>query len=258
MERLTMRGIALSEVGPRENNEDAAFTSPRLAAVADGVGGAVAGELASRLAIDAMNALDTRRLEGSLEDELATAVANANAVIELACVHDPRVAGMATTLTAVALSNDGGYLVANVGDSRTYVFRDGQLRRLTRDQSLVQALIDRGAITEHDARRHPQRSVVLQALDGVPRPLPNVERHDARAGDRLLLCSDGLSDYVADEQIAEAMAEPDAGAVARELTRRALDGGGRDNVTVVIADVVERLGPDEGWPDVVPLADSTA
>jgi PPM family protein phosphatase len=179
-------------------------------------------------------------------------------VIELACVHDPRVAGMATTLTAVALSNDGGYLVANVGDSRTYVFRDGQLRRLTRDQSLVQALIDRGAITEHDARRHPQRSVVLEALDGVPRTLPPVEHHDARAGDRLLLCSDGLSDYVADEQIAEAMAEPEADAVARELTRRALEGGGRDNITVVIADVVERLGPDEGWLDVVPLADTTA
>jgi protein phosphatase len=99
---------------------------------------------------------------------------------------------------------------------------------------------------------------VLEALDGVPRTLPPIERHDARAGDRLLLCSDGLSDYVADEQIAEAMAATGADAVARELTRSALEGGGRDNVTVVIADVVERTDPDEGWLDVVPLADSAA
>ncbi len=253
-----MRPITLSEVGPRENNEDAAFASPRLAAVADGVGGAVAGELASRLAIDAMTALDKRRLEHPLDAELAGAVANANTVIELATVYDPQVAGMATTLTAVALSNDGEYLIANVGDSRTYLFRSGALRRLTRDQSLVQLLIDRGAITEDDARSHPQRSVVLEALDGVARALPPVERHDARAGDRLLLCSDGLSDYVGDAQIAEALAGEDAEAVARALTRGALEGGGRDNVTVVVADVVERVDAGEGWLDVAPVADSAA
>jgi serine/threonine protein phosphatase PrpC len=258
MGRLTMRPTTLSEAGPRENNEDAAFVSPRLVAVADGVGGAVAGELASRLAIDAMNALAKARLARPLEEELAAAVANANAVIELATVYDPQVAGMATTLTAVALSNEGEYLIANIGDSRTYLHRNGELRRLTRDQSLVQMLIDRGAITEDDARQHPQRSVVLQALDGVPRPLPPVERHGACAGDRLLLCSDGLSDYLGDDQIAEAMALSESEAVAHALTRRALEHGGRDNVTVVIADVVERTNPDEGWLDALPLADSAA
>ena len=253
-----MRPTTLSEVGPRENNEDAAFASPRLAAVADGVGGAAAGELASRLVIERMTALDKRRLQHSLEDELAGAVADANAVIELATLYDPTVAGMATTLTAVALSDDGAYLIANVGDSRTYVFRDRQLHRLTRDQSLVQLLIDRGAITEDDARRHPQRSVVLEALDGVPRALPPIERHDARAGDRLLLCSDGLSDYVTDEQIAEAMAAPQAEAVARTLASLALEHGGRDNVTVIVADVVEATDPQAGWLHAVPLADSAA
>ncbi|HTU28861.1 MAG TPA: protein phosphatase 2C domain-containing protein [Solirubrobacteraceae bacterium] len=253
-----MRPTTLSEVGPRENNEDAAFASPRLVAVTDGVGGAVAGELASLLAINAMTALDKRRLQRSLALELADAVSDANAVIELATEYDPRVAGMATTLTAVALSNEGEYLVANVGDSRTYLLRDHWLRRLTRDHSLVQLLIDRGAITEDDARRHPQRSVVLEALDGIRRALPEIERHDAQAGDRLLLCSDGLSDYVGDEQIAEALAAPEAEAAARELTRLALEHGGRDNVTVVVADVVAPTDTREGWLDAIPVADSTA
>jgi protein phosphatase len=258
MESLAMRPITRTEIGPRENNEDAVFASPRLVAVADGVGGAVAGELASRLAIDTMNALAKRRLARPLEDELAGAVSDANAVIELAALYDPAVAGMATTLTAVALSGDGEYLIANIGDSRTYVFRDGRLRRLTRDQSLVQMLIDRGAITEEDALHHPQRSVVLEALDGVLRALPPIERQDARAGDRLLLCSDGLSDYVSDPQIAEALAAPEAETVARELTRLALEHGGRDNVTVIVADVVEHADRDDGWLDAVPLADSAA
>src|SRR5581483_133996 len=135
--------------GMRENNEDSAFVSPRLLAVADGVGGAAAGEIASRLAIGKMVSLGNRRIEYPLERELSDAVADANAVIGFAIFHDPRCAGMGTTLTAVALSNDGQYLVANVGDSRTYLLRDGRLRRLTRDQTLVQSLIDRGALSEH-------------------------------------------------------------------------------------------------------------
>ena len=253
-----MRPATVTDVGPRDNNEDAAFASPRLLAVADGVGGAVAGELASRLVVDKMRHLSEVRLEHGLVDELVAAVADANDVIEFAAVYDPDVAGLATTLTAVALSNDGEYLIANVGDSRTYLYRDGRLERLTRDQSLVQELIDRGAVTEIEARHHPQRSIVLEALDGVRRPLPPVSRAGARAGDRLLLCSDGVTDYLGDEQIAESMALADAGAVAGDLVRRALAEGGRDNATAVVADVVARNDPEDGWLDYLPFVRSAA
>jgi protein phosphatase len=252
MPELTMRPAVLSEVGPRENNEDAAYASPRLVAVADGVGGATAGEVASGLAIRKLIALANRRIEHPLALELSAAVADANAVIEFVIDHDPRLAGMGTTLTAVALSNDGDYLVANVGDSRTYLHRDGRLRRLTRDHSLVQALIDRGQLSEEDARRHPQRSVVLEALDGVPRALPALQSVKARPGDRLLLCSDGISDYVSDRQIAQALELRDADAAVQRLARLALTQGGRDNVTAIVADVVARADPRDGWLDYLP------
>src|ERR1700683_101923 len=216
-----MRTAVVSEPGPRENNEDSVCVSPRLVAVADGVGGAAAGEIASGLAARKMVALAARRLERPLELELSAAVADANDVIEFVISCDPRLAGMGPTLTAVALSNDGGYVIASVGDSRAYVLRDAGLQRLTRDQSLVQALIDRGSLSEEDARRHPQRSVVLEALDGVRRPLPPLKNVEARAGDRLLLCSDGVSDYLPDELIARTLTIEDAGAAVGELARLA-------------------------------------
>src|ERR1700742_3595311 len=150
-----MHSTVLSERGRRENNEDAAFASPRLVAVADGVGGAAAGEVASRLAIVKMIGLDKRPLLHPLEQELGDAVDDANAVIAFASVCDPLLAGMGTTLTVVALSNEGAYLVANVGDSRTYLLRGSDLERLTRDDSLVQELIDHGALSEADARLDP-------------------------------------------------------------------------------------------------------
>lgn len=249
---LTMQPTVLSEVGRRENNEDSAFASPRLVAVADGVGGAAAGEVASRLAIEKMIGLDKRRLVRPLEQELGDAVADANAVIAFATFYDPRHAGMGTTLTAVALSNDGAYLVANVGDSRTYLLRDARLRRLTRDDSLVQELIDRGALSENEARRHPQRSVVLETLDGVERPLPALRAVRARAGDRLLLCSDGVSDYLTDDEIAAELLAPAADAAARQLVCRALDAGSRDNVSAVVADVIARHDAVEGWLPALP------
>jgi serine/threonine protein phosphatase PrpC len=242
-----MQPAFVTEVGARENNEDAVFASPRLAAVADGVGGAIAGEVASRLAIHTIISLDKRRLEHPLQQELTAAVTDANALIEFVIFHDPHLTGMATTLTAVALSNEGDYLVANVGDSRTYLYRDDRLRRLTRDQTLVQMLIDRGALTEEDARRHPQRSVVLEALDGAQRPLPALQRVQARHGDRLLLCSDGVTDYVSEREIEAALLIQDAGIVVRKIARLALDHGGRDNVTAVVADVVDRTSPRDGW-----------
>lgn len=247
-----MQTEVLSEVGLRENNEDAAFASPRLVAVADGVGGAASGEIASGLAILKMITLDKRRLAHPLDQELSDSVADANAAIAFATFCDPRHAGMGTTLTAVALSNDGNYLLANVGDSRTYLLRDQQLRRLTRDDSLVQALIDRGVLTENDARKHPQRSVVLEALDGVERSLPALQTVQARAGDRLLLCSDGVTDYLSDAEVAELLKTRDAAIAVRRLIDAALARGSSDNVTAAIADVVTRTQLRDGWLDVLP------
>lgn len=239
-------------MGLRANNEDAAFASPRLLAVADGVGGAAAGELASNAAIMKMVALDKRRLTGRLEDELADAVADANDLISFATFAEPSHSGMATTLTAVAIGNDGRYLVANVGDSRSYLFRDKRLSQLTRDDSLVQELIDQGELTEAEARGHPHRSVVLRALNGGEvRPLA-LHALDAQAGDRLLLCSDGVTDYLSDAQLTELLGHDDAPTVARRLVDAALEHGSRDNVTAVVADVVMHDDPDEGWLDALP------
>lgn len=203
---LTLQTAVVREVGPRENNEDSVWVSPRLVAVADGVGGAIAGEIASGLAIRKMSALSSRRIEHPLELELSAAVEDANAVIEFVIDWDPRLAGMGTTLTAVALSNDGDYLIANVGDSRTYLQRDGQLRRLTRDDSMVQ----------------------------------------------VLLCSDGVTDYVSDDEVARTLMMEDADAAVRQLARLALERGGRDNITAVIADVVPCSDPRDGWLDYLP------
>jgi PPM family protein phosphatase len=243
MTALALESAVRSDVGPvRDNNEDAVYASPRLAAVADGVGGAVAGEVASRAAIDALVALDNRRLEVPLPEALRSAIADGNERIGFIAACRPRTAGMSTTLTAVALGDDG-YAVANVGDSRAYLLRDGALRPLTRDDSLVQRMLDAGAITPEEARRHPQRSFVVESLDGDPqRTPPAVATLQARPGDRLLLCSDGLTDFVDEQPIAAALRIADRGECAQRLVDLALAAGARDNVSVVVADVVARGG----------------
>ncbi len=244
MTGLSLAWALRTEVGPvRGNNEDAVYASPRMAAVADGVGGAAAGEVASRAAIDALVHLDKCRLDGPLEDALAAAIATGNERIGFIAECRPHMAGMSTTLTAVALGDDR-YVLANVGDSRTYLLRDGALTRLSRDDSYVQMLLDRGAVTPEEARRHPQRSLVLEALDGDPqRRPPDVTTAPARAGDRLLLCSDGLSDYVDDDAIAAVLRDGAREDVAERLVAMALAAGARDNVSVVVADVQPRRDP---------------
>lgn len=159
----------------------------------------------------------------------------------------PQLTGMSTTLTTVALADDGTYVVGNVGDSRTYLFRDRTLTLLTRDHSLVQQMIESGHLTAEEARRHPQRSVVLQALDGSPERRPTLTTVAARAGDRLLLCSDGLSDVVDDGTLAVALSHPSRRTCADRLVGSALAAGGRDNVSVVVADVVPRRDPRQAW-----------
>ena len=199
------------------------FASPRLAAVADGVGGAAAGEVASQAVINALVNLDKCRLDGRLEDALASAVGHGNDTIAFIAECRPQTAGMSTTLTALALADEGDYALVNIGDSRTYLLRDGELTRLTRDDSFVQELLDGGHLTEEQARTHPQRSLVLRALDGSAREPAAVTTFAACGGDRLLLCSDGLSDALGDGEIAAAL----SGGRVRRAPGPARAGGGR-------------------------------
>jgi protein phosphatase len=244
---MALESVARSEAGVRANNEDSVFVSPRLVALADGVGGAAAGEVASRWAVNQMVTLDKSRLTQALEAALQDAVIAANATLRFLIECRPEWDGMATTLSAVALSNDREYLVANVGDSRTYVYRDGRLRQLSHDQSYVQMLIDEGAITPEQALTHPQRSVVLDAIDGGDRRAHAPLCYAACLGDRLLLCSDGISDYLRDDQIESILSQQQRDSAADLLVSSALAAGSRDNVSAIVAEVVERSDPEEGW-----------
>jgi protein phosphatase len=243
---LALESAVRSDTGlVRPNNEDSVFASPRLVAVADGVGGHAAGEVASRTVVDVLAHLEKSRLTSPLPDALAAAVAEGNARIGFVAGCRPQLTGMSTTVTAIAVDDDA-ITVANVGDSRAYLLREGALTQLTRDDSLVQALVDSGQLDPADARFHPQRSVVLAALDGDPARTAVPARHPARVGDRLLVCSDGLSDLVDDDALAEALALPSREAAADRLVELALAAGGRDNVSVIVADVVPG-SPDTAW-----------
>jgi PPM family protein phosphatase len=243
---LSLQCAARSDVGRRANNEDAVFASPRLAAVADGVGGAAAGEVASRTLINALVQVDKCRREGRFEDALAAGIAWGNEAIGFIARCRPAMAGMSTTVTAVALGDDG-CVVANVGDSRTYLLRDGALTQLTHDDSWVQLMIDSGDLTPEAARDHPRRSLVLAALDGEPDRVPALTTFEARPGDRLLLCSDGLSDVVDDATIEATLRVGTRAECAGRLVDLALAGGGRDNISAIVADVAMRDDPTAAW-----------
>jgi PPM family protein phosphatase len=244
---LALDHLARTDVGRvRRDNEDAVFGTSRLVAVADGVGGHVAGEVASQVAIGALASLDKCWLEDPLADALQQAVMSGNERIAFVAECRPELSGMGTTLTAVAV--DGETLtVANIGDSRTYLFRGGALRQLTRDDSLVQELIEGGRISPEEARDHPRGSLVLKALDGDRSRRPTITTEAARVGDRLLLCSDGLSDMVDDAAISEALRIESREACAERLLRLALDAGGRDNISLVLADLRQRRETASGW-----------
>ena len=246
MTGLILDCTARTDVGWRPNNEDAVFASPRLAAVADGVGGAAAGEVASRTLINALIQVDKCRLQGRLEDALAAGIAWGNETIGFIAACRPAMAGMSTTVTAVALGDDG-CVVANVGDSRTYLLRDGVLTQLTRDDSWVQLMIDSGELAPEAARGHPQRSLVVAALDGEPDRDPALTSFEARPGDRLLLCSEGLSDVVDDDAIAATLRGAPRAHCAQRLIDLALAAGGRDNISAIVADVVPRVDPSTCW-----------
>jgi protein phosphatase len=236
---LRLSATTVTDVGlVRSNNEDAAHAGRHVVALADGIGGMPAGELASSVVVRALAALDAAPGSAEPETALRDTVEAANKEIGELSESDRTRDGMGTTVTALMLAGDRVALI-NVGDSRCYLERDGELYRLTKDDTFVQALVDEGLLTPAEARHHPRRSIVTQALQGQPYEATSTTR-PARAGDRFLLCSDGLSDIVTDEAIGLALrTQPDLDQCARSLIAMALDAGASDNVTVVVADVVD-------------------
>jgi protein phosphatase len=235
---LVLRYAARSDRGlVRSSNQDSVYAGPRLLALADGMGGHAAGEVASKVVIASLAPLDDDEPRDDLLAQLREAVANGNAAIAELVSQDPDLDGMGTTLTAVLFAGTRLGLV-HVGDSRAYLLRGGQFAQITRDDSFVNELLEQGRITPEEAAVHPQRSLLLKALTGHEVE-PSLTVREARAGDRYLICSDGLSGMVSDETLGEAVQIPDPQQCADRMIELALKGGGTDNVTVIIADVVD-------------------
>jgi PPM family protein phosphatase len=221
----------------RTNNEDSVYAGPRLLALADGMGGHAAGEVASNVVISVLAHLDEDRPVDDLISTLRDATADANNHLREMVMQDPNLDGMGTTLTALLFAGHRVGLV-HVGDSRAYLLRGGQLTQITHDDTFVQALIDEGRLTEEEASSHPQRSLILHALNGADVE-PDLSIREVRVGDRYLLCSDGLSDVVSPDTLLEALRLPDPHEAADRLVELALRAGGPDNVTCIVADVID-------------------
>ena len=240
---LALRFAARSHTGLlREGNEDSVYAGPRVLAVADGMGGHAAGEVASAVAIAALAPLDEDVPGSDLLDVLRDRAVAANDHLRVMVSGDQRLDGMGTTLTAFLFA--GSRLgMLHIGDSRAYLLRDGVLTQITHDHTLVQALVDEGRISEEEASTHPQRSLITRALDGRGGIEPDLSVREVRAGDRYLLCTDGLTGPVGRlETLQEALKIPDPQQSCDRLVQLALRGGGPDNVTVIVADVVDAHG----------------
>jgi protein phosphatase len=249
---LTVRYAVRSDIGLiREGNEDAAYAGNRLLAVADGTGGGHApGEVASAAVIEALRPLDTAVPAGELLNALEHAVRRAEGTLREMVTADPSLRGMGTTVTALLWSGSQLGLV-HIGDTRVYLVRDGEVFQITHDHTLVQSLLDDGKITAEEAASHPQRMLLLRALDGQHGFDPDLQLHEARAGDRYLLCSDGLHATVAAGSIAQVLltvADPDQ--AVQDLVTLAIDGGGPDNVTCIVADALRAGAANQ--PGLVP------
>lgn len=221
----------------RGNNEDSAYAGPRLLALADGMGGHAAGEVASQIMINHLRALDADPEDNDILALLGAVADDANAAIEAEVRQRPETAGMGTTCTAL-LFDGAQFGLLHVGDSRGYRLRDGSLEQITRDDTYVQSLVDEGELDEEDVSTHPQRSLILKAYTGQPVE-PTLQHIDARIGDRFLLCSDGLSDPVTHSTIETTLKTGTPQEAVLRLIELALRSGGPDNITVVIADVVD-------------------
>jgi len=224
-----------SHVGFRTNNEDGAYSGPHLLALADGMGGHAAGEVAASLVISELIPLDRQEVEDPLV-ALRQATRRCNQALGDHIAAHPEHRGMGTTLTALLFGRDSLGLV-HVGDSRAYLMREGFLSQITKDDTLVQHLVDEGRITAEEAWGHPQRSMVSQVLTGESVD-PLFETFQVQPNDRYLICSDGLTDYAPTERILDALQMVDPQRCTQQLIRLALQHGSRDNITCIVADAV--------------------
>ena len=232
---------ARSDVGMvRSENQDSGYAGPHLLVVADGMGGHAGGDIASSIAIGTMVSLDGESHGGDdATDHLSRTIAAANAEIQSQVDHSPELQGMGTTVTAL-LRAGNKVALAHIGDSRAYLLRGEKFNQITHDHSFVQSLVDEGRITEEEADSHPQRSLVTRVLTGSDGDEPDLMVREARTGDRFLLCSDGLSGFVARDTIEEVLsAGRPVAATADRLVELAMRAGAPDNVTVVVADIVD-------------------
>ena len=260
---LIVHHAAISHVGrQRPGNEDAFLAQPPLYAVADGMGGAKAGEVASGMAVAVLAEM---LAQPPADDEqaaaqLAAAAAEANARIYAAASKDSARSGMGTTLTALLLRGDHA-LLAHIGDSRGYLLRGDELTQITQDHSLVAEMVREGRLAADEARLHPYRSVLSRALGTEPDVEVDEFRVDLQNGDVLLLCSDGLSGPVPPDKLRKGLAAGDPEKAARRLVDEALRHGGPDNITAVVLELSENAGPDAAETLVLtaespPLADA--
>jgi protein phosphatase len=239
---MRLRSFAGTDVGRlRSGNEDSYFCGQTVFAVADGLGGHQGGEVASAAAVEPLARLDGGSFPdpGKAAEALAAAIRDANEAILDRAAGDPALYGMGTTVTAAAVAGDGYLQLAHVGDSRAYLLRGGDLAQLTTDHTVVGELVRRGRLTPEQAAIHPERSILTRAVGLDPRvPVDLPDPLELTSGDQLLLCSDGLTEAVGDNQIAQLLSTaPDGQAACRSLIDAANDAGGPDNITVVLVQV---------------------
>jgi PPM family protein phosphatase len=257
---LALRYAARSDVGLiREGNEDAGYAGPALLAIADGMGGHAAGEVASSIAVATIAQLDEEPAGADLLDALAGAIDEANLRLRQMVDGDDALEGMGTTLTALLFAGSR-VGIAHIGDSRAFLLRGGEFSQITHDHTFVQTLVDEGRISAAEAEHHPQRSLLMRALDGRSQPEPDLSVRDVRPGDRYLVCSDGLSGVLSEDTMRAALLRGRVEETVDELVELALRAGGPDNITCIVADVIdstdtaEVLGPSSSAPRVVGAA----
>ncbi|WP_058234640.1 Stp1/IreP family PP2C-type Ser/Thr phosphatase [Devriesea agamarum] len=241
---------ARSDVGlVRSNNQDSGYAGSHLLVIADGMGGHAGGDVASSVAIGYLAHLDSETPATDIVAGLEETILQANDAILQRSREEPQLAGLGTTVTAL-LRSEGKFALAHIGDSRAYLLREGQMTQVTKDHTFVQRLMDEGRLTEEEAERHPQRSVLMRVLGDVDsEPDLDLSLRPAHPGDRWLLCSDGLSGIVSADTIAHTLTSYDQpGDCAEALVQLALKGGGPDNVTVIVADVIDLDDMPSGYP----------
>jgi protein phosphatase len=253
---IALRYAARSDVGlVRQNNQDSAYAGPHLLVVADGMGGHAGGDVASSLAIGELAPLDDESHGADALERLRGGVMAAHRELLDRVHEEPQLTGMGTTVTAL-LRTGGRLALAHIGDSRAYLLREGELIQITRDHTFVQTLVDEGRLTQAEAEQHPQRSVLMRVLSDVVDDVePDLSMREARAGDRYLLCSDGLSGVVSYDTLRETLATGgDPATTCELLVNLARRAGAPDNVTAIVADVVPAGSPTDSAPAVVGAA----